>query len=290
MKSSMARSMATAVLRGAFRAWPIMRGRGWLLRLSRMALGTRPVRFTIGRLVQIEGDLDDWMIVWAFMRGHERDRAFQRSIGLSNGAGIVLDIGAHAGIWSLLVAEQNQSADIRAFEPSPAAVEQLRRHLHMNGLDRIVVHPVGVGDRPGTRAFFQAPRSNSGASSFFNRQGSAEIAVPVVTVDAYLAREGLSHVDVIKVDVEGAEMLVFEGASRLLASDGAPMLFFELNDDLCASYGVTSQEVKRRLIAHGYRICRWERSRFSPVSVDEPHRGEDLFAFKAHHLHDAGRR
>ena len=282
--------MATAVLRGAFRVWPIMRGRGWLLRLSRMTLGTQPVRFVIGRGVHIEGSLDDWMIVWAFMRGHERDRAFQRSIALSNGAGLVFDIGAHAGIWSLLVAERNPSADIRAFEASPDAVEHLRRHLRMNGLDRIVVLPVGVGERPGTRAFFPAPRSNSGASSFFDRYSSTEITIPVVTVDAYIAREGLSRVDVIKVDVEGAEMLVFEGAARLLSSDTAPILFFELNDDLCASCGATSQDVKRRLIAYGYQIYRWERSRFAPVNVEESHRGDDLFAFKAHHLHDAGLR
>src|SRR5437764_765446 len=71
--------MIVRILRWGFRLWPFMHGRGWILRLSRLLLGSRrPVRFDIGSGCLIEGSLDDWIIVWAFMRGHERDAPFQR--------------------------------------------------------------------------------------------------------------------------------------------------------------------------------------------------------------------
>jgi hypothetical protein len=110
----------------------------------------------------------------------------------------------------------------------------------------------------------------------------------VVTLDSYVERERVERVDLMKVDVEGAETLVFKGASRLLASDAAPIVFFELHDALCAAGHVTSRDVKQQLLDHGYEIYRWRRRRFQSVGLDDRHQGEDLFAMKACHLAKAG--
>lgn len=279
------RRITTAVFRTACRHWPLVRGRGWLLRAARRASGDRPVRFPIGDGASIEGSLDDWMTVWAFMGLHERDAPFQRSLEWLPAADVAFDVGAHVGVWSLLAARRNPAARIHAFEPSPATVQRLSHHVRLNGASKIVVNPVAVGAEPGLQPFFAVPLQNTGASSFYARRpDQTATSVPVVTLDAYVARERLERVDVIKVDVEGAEMLVFEGARRLLASDDAPVVFFELNDELCAAGRVSARDVKQRLIDHGYEIYRWRRRRFKPVAVDESHRGEDLFALKARHL------
>jgi FkbM family methyltransferase len=273
----------------AFRRWPFTRGRGWLLRASRGVAGGGPVRFPIGGGACIDGRLDDWMILWAFMCLHERDRPFQRSLDLAAGAEVVFDVGAHVGMWSLLVARRNPAARIHAFEPAAAAVDRLCSHVALNRAGRVVVNPVAVGAEDAERAFFPAT-ANTGASSFYWRSSDQiETRVPVVTLDSYVERERIERVDLIKVDVEGAEALVFKGASRLLASDAAPIVFFELNDALCSACQVTARDVKQLLIDFGYAIYRWRRPGFQHVALDERHQdGEDLFALKANHLAAVG--
>jgi hypothetical protein len=108
--------------------------------------------------------------------------------------------------------------------------------------------------------------------------------VPVVTLDAYVMRERIDRVNLLKVDVEGAEMLVFKGASGLLSSDAAPIVFFEVDVRLCERFGTTPRDVKQRLVDHGYGIYRWRNSAFVGVTVDAPHGHEDLFALKPQHL------
>src|SRR5258705_10864630 len=278
------RPLTTGLLQTACRRWPFTRGRGWLLRASRGVLGEGPVRFPIGGGVRIDGRLGDWMTVWAFMGLLERDEPFQRSLDLAAGAEVVFDVGAHVGMWSLLAARRNPAARIHAFEPSAAAVDRLCGHVTLNGAGRVVVNPVAVRAENADRAFFAAT-GNTGASSFYLRShDQIETRVPVVTLDSYVERERIERVDLIKVDVEGAEMLVFKGASRLLASDAAPIVFLELNDALCAASQVTTPDVKHLLIDHGYGVYRWRRPRFQPVAPAERHQGEDLFALKAHHL------
>jgi len=279
------RRLLTALLRHACRRWPFTRGSGWLLRASLLATGGRSVRVPIGRGAFVDGSLEDWLTVWLFMGWHDRDAPFQRSLECVAAADVAFDVGAHVGAWSLLAVRRNPGVRVHAFEPVPETARRLSEHIALNGAAGIIANAVAVGAAEGARPFFAVERQNTGAASFYARRpDQREVRVPVVTLDAYVERERLGRVDVVKVDVEGAEMLVFQGATRLLASDDAPIVFFELNDDLCAAGRVTGREVKQRLIDHGYGIYRWRRPRFRPVAVEEVHHGEDLFALKTRHL------
>ena len=105
-------------LRTAFRWRPYIHGRGWKLRLARLLLGRKLIRFEIGGGTYIEGSLDDWMIVWTFMRRYGADAPFQRSLELARPGNVVFDVGANVGIWSLLAPKRG--ARVHAFEPVPA--------------------------------------------------------------------------------------------------------------------------------------------------------------------------
>ena len=255
-----------------------MRGRGWLLRLSRLLLGTEAVRIDIGGGTYIDGSLTDWMIVWTFMCRHEVDQPFQRSLQLVQPSNVVLDIGANVGIWSLLAAKRG--ARVHAFEPVPALADRLRRHAQLNNVD-IVINAFALGAERATVTFFEARDGNSGASSLRRRSvRDIESDVAVMTVDDYISRERIDRVHVVKVDVEGAEVLVFRGASKLLSSEQAPIVFFELDPQLCEPFGATPDEVKSFLADRGYAIHRWMGSAFSRVEPNEQHGHEDLFAVK----------
>ncbi len=251
-----------------------MHGRGWILRLARLFLGSEPVRFDIGDGCVMEGSLDDWMTLWAFMRLHERDAPFQRSLALIRPGDVAVDVGAHAGIWSLLAAARG--ARVHAFEAVPEMAERLRDHARINGQENnIVVHVAAAGAEVGLRPFFAVREGNSGASSFASGAGE-EIEVPVVTLDSIVDRA-----DVLKVDVEGAEIQVLHGARRLLSGAGAPAIFFEMDDALCARFGTSGREVKQLLVEYGYHVYRWRDAAFISVSVEEAHGHEDLFAMKS---------
>jgi FkbM family methyltransferase len=192
---------------------------------------------------------------------------------------VAFDVGANIGIWTLLAA--GRGARVHAFEPVPELVERLRAHVALNGADNVLVNSFAAGAESGSLPFFAVRKDNRGASGFARPSApSEEIRVPVETLDAYVARRGITRVDVMKVDVEGAELLVFRGARALLSSPSAPALFFEVGEVLCARNGTTPRQLKQFLVDCGYRIYRWQRGAFAAVTVEERHDHEDLFALK----------
>src|SRR5437588_12393116 len=95
MPRSMDETAVVRALRTAFRWRPYMHGRGWKLRLARLLLGWKLIRFEIGGGTYIEGSLDDWMIVWTFMRRHGADVPFRRSLQLARPGSGALDSRAN---------------------------------------------------------------------------------------------------------------------------------------------------------------------------------------------------
>jgi FkbM family methyltransferase len=280
----MQEALTVRVVRAGFRRWPFERGRGWLLRLSRQIF-PQPLAYRVGAWTRIEAALDDSSGVWTFMCRHEDDEPFQRSLDLLPPGGVAVDIGANIGVWSLLAAERRPDARIHAFEPVPEVAEHCRRHLALNRLDTIVLNVAAVAAEDGDAPFYAIRTANTGASSLIARRVPADaITVPVVTLDTYVARAPLDRVDVVKVDVEGAERLVFAGGRRTLSRADAPAIFFEVDERLCAAAGTTPRAVKELLIEYGYGIFHWRRGAFVPVATDARHGHEDLFALKPRHL------
>ena len=258
-----------------------MHGRGWILRVAQVLLRRKPVLFDLGHGAFVEGQLDDWMTLWAFMCRHEADAPFQHSLELLKPEDVALDIGANFGIWSLLAATRITDGRIHAFEPVPDTARRLRDHVELNDARAIEIHQLALGAEKGSMPFFATTSGNSGASALVRRRAEdVEIRVEVVTLDDWIEREKIERIDLMKVDVEGAEMLVFRGARRLLSSESAPILFFEIDDDLCADFGTTARDVKQLLIDYGYAIYRWHEAGARVVSLDERQPHEDLFALK----------
>jgi FkbM family methyltransferase len=125
----------------------------------------------------------------------------------------VFDIGAHVGFYTLLMARVvGDSGRVFAFEPWPPNLADCLAHLRMNRVANVVVVPAAVGNAGGLASFA------SGDSSTTGKVVSVDTAVRVasVTLDALVALEGFPVPDVVKVDVEGAESRVLEGAQMLL--------------------------------------------------------------------------
>lgn len=160
---------------------------------------------------------------WAGTYEVSRLRDFQRA--LRPGA-VVYDIGANVGIYSLLAGFcVGPTGRVYAFEPLPRNVGYLRRHLAFNNLENCTVIEKAVCDQAGSLAFSAAGWNPSMA----RLSSDGEFMVPTTTLDACVyGSDALRPPDVLKIDVEGAELQVLQGGLRAI-SEFHPAIFLELH-------------------------------------------------------------
>lgn len=275
------------VMRSVLIHWPFPRGKGILMRCFRPRLLGRDFPMQVTPEVFVAGELSDWMLVHLFMHGWTRDPAFPFSWSLVQPGMTVIDVGGNIGLWSLPAARRAGSkGQVHAFEPFPVNIDRFRRNVQLSVLDNVSVHACAVSDHEGFEMFYAPAGENSGLGRLAANPGRVQEydRVRLVSLDEYLPQKGLSSVDFIKVDVEGAELHVFRGASRLLAATNAPMLMFELNRDLAAAFSSTPADIDALLRSFGYRIFRLVRSRLQEFDVSGHTGHEDLFAFRPEHF------
>lgn len=130
--------------------------------------------------------------------------------------GVVFDVGANIGAYSTLLSAMCPDARIFAFEPSPDTAAVLRLNLRSSYAKNVTVESAALADIEGYSDFVN--RSRESATNHLTRQAEpgATIRVATTTLDSYTAANGISRIDFIKIDVEGAEPLVLRGASRLM--------------------------------------------------------------------------
>jgi len=133
---------------------------------------------------------------------------------------VVYDIGANVGFYTLLAsALAGPRGRVVAFEPLPRNLEFLRAHVAMNGMTNVVIRSVALADHPGTRPFDDTPGPSE---AHLAARGS--LTVECATLDALVAKGEIPPPDVIKMDVEGAELLVLRGGEATIRTH-KPTLF-----------------------------------------------------------------
>jgi FkbM family methyltransferase len=143
-----------------------------------------------------------------------------------------LDIGAHVGTWTLRLAPLFER--VFAFEPDPRGYEALRKNVKLAGLKNVEVIPKAVSDKTGklTLNLYGNPCTNSMLSpNESQRHGEAIIRtleVDTIALDDFVAERGITDVDMVKCDAEGAEMLIVEGGLKMF-HDQQPDLFLEMH-------------------------------------------------------------
>lgn len=198
---------------------------------------------------------------------------------------VIVDIGAHAGQFAKLFARLAPQGRIYAFEPSAYARSILKPALAVNRARNVTVVPTGLSDAPG-EAVLSTPIKSRGGLGFglaslagaAGGRASAEQTVALETLDAFVAREGLTRLDFIKADVEGWEAHAIRGGLATIARF-RPAMFIEVVDESLARAGETPQTLWDLLAPLGYR-ARKARDDFRPVAAyDGP--SDYLFAPEA---------
>jgi len=153
----------------------------------------------------------------------------------------VLDVGAHIGYYSLIAATPiGPNGKVFAFEPAPDNFEILRQNIELNGHTNIVPVQKAVDAKSGQRTFLLAESSDS--HGFFTHPLSrtkSTCLVACVAIDEFLAGH---TVDVVKLDVEGAEPAAILGMKNTLQQNPNLTLIAEINPFCLAEAGYTVRQ------------------------------------------------
>ncbi len=174
----------------------------------------------------------------------------------NTGGWVCFDIGANVGAIALVLAQRcGPGGRVYAFEPGPPNLARLRRNLRLNPelAARTEVIAAGVGDSAGELWWAEEP-GNPG-NALLASMGTDR--VPVLTVDDFVRERAIGRIDLMKIDVEGMELKVMQGARHSLLRL-RPILYFEtLPRYTDSGAGATFQDMERFLVGEcGYALYR----------------------------------
>lgn len=183
----------------------------------------------------------------------DETRYFQREIRPDD---VCLDVGGNVGYMAMLFASAASEGEVHVFEPIDVNAALIRTNASLNQFGHVMVNNVAVGAEAGRVEFSVA--SDSAYSSMHATGRSPEarvIEVPLISLDDYVAERSINRVDVLKVDVEGAEELVLNGAKGLLSdSRRRPrIVLLELFDKNLAPFDSSVERCLKRMADYGYR-------------------------------------
>jgi len=167
---------------------------------------------------------------------------------------VFFDIGANIGWFSLHVAQAYPGAVIHAFEPGKFAFFNLSKNVAHNGYrERILLNHAAVSDHGGTE-FFTSNQIGHALNHLVRSEttlSSTATEVTCTTLDTYSDEQKITRIDLIKCDVEGAELLVLKGGESLLKRF-QPKLMLEVSPEWMARFGHTPLQLWTLLQDHGY--------------------------------------
>jgi FkbM family methyltransferase len=172
--------------------------------------------------------------------------------------GVVIDVGANVGWHTLLMAQvAGAGGRVIAVEANPHVRARLEEHLAINRCANVEVVPKALGDREGMVAFV-APPADDATSGDGHVAASGECAAHRIEVeqrrlDALAAERGLDRLDLLKIDVEGYEWPVLEGAEATIARF-RPQVVFEHNANYLGRGGATPERLEEFCGRHRFRL------------------------------------
>lgn len=181
----------------------------------------------------------------------------------------VLDLGANFGFYTLRALRKE--CRVVSYEPTPQTCALLRQNINANGFancGRSIVVEAAVSDMCGITEFYENPNM-CGYNSIYSMEGQHLIQVPTVTLDSQI--EEIGRVDVIKMDIEGAEYRALLGMRRLLERNPQVQILMEFAPGHMKRAGVSPEEMLDLIHELGftYALIDEESAQAAPVGRQE---------------------
>ncbi|MGB7844229.1 MAG: FkbM family methyltransferase [Candidatus Acidiferrum sp.] len=183
--------------------------------------------------------------IFAFRENYEPELTYLERV-LSPGKTFI-DAGANFGVYTLVASKiVGETGRVLAFEPSLQSFPVLQHNIALNGLMNTSAYRLALSDRSGKAWLYHGrdPVQNSlGRDPVSSGEGEE---VETESLDNVVQKAGVEHVDIIKLDVEGAEEMILRGAMKTLTAD-RPVVIFEVNAAAAAGLGLSPQGARELL-------------------------------------------
>ncbi len=131
---------------------------------------------------------------------------------------VVVDIGANIGYYTLLMARAvGPRGHVFAFEPEPANFSLLRKNLQLNGYANVTAEQAALSDQPGVLRLYLCGHNKGDHRMYDSGDRRMSVEIKALRLDDYL-KDRAPAVDFLKIDVQGAEALAFEGMKRTIGT------------------------------------------------------------------------
>lgn len=259
--------------------FPLQRG-SWRLIEPYLRSGHLTGCHTRGQLTRVRRggflfdlDLTDFVDQYVYLGAYEK-QDYDELTRIMPVGGVFFDVGAHIGIYTLAMARAaGPTGSVQSFEPNPPTFERLRHHVLQNELTNVCLNQTAVGSAEGCATLNAPMKENSAAASLLGTNMPARFEarpteVQVTSLDAYCRRHTFDRVDVIKIDCQGYELQVLEGASNVLQTF-RPRLLLEYDVDWLLAAGWSGRQLCSMLKAAGYVSLRMYRGRLVPFTAED---------------------
>jgi len=173
---------------------------------------------------------------------------------------VFVDAGANQGEFTVCAASVIADGTVHAFEPVPNVRQHLERNLEANGFTNVVIQSVGLSDASadevpiyGADSTFHDGTQHIGLPTLFRVSGRSEALALIALRRLDDVLPDHQRVNVIKIDVEGAEWAVLKGAEATIARE-RPAIIFEANEETYEAAGYSMSDVFEWMRARGYDL------------------------------------
>jgi FkbM family methyltransferase len=178
---------------------------------------------------------------------------------------VFFDVGANFGYYSMIVSKfSGGQARIYAFEPFAPIFASLQRNKELNGLENVLTFKLALSDKEGEIEFLAPPVGNLGGGKISPVKVDAQPRavserVKTTTLDAFAQSHAVAKIDFIKVDVEGAEMMLLSGAKETIGRC-KPVMMIEFNPQALADFGASAEGLLKEIHSLGFKTWTIESS------------------------------
>jgi FkbM family methyltransferase len=179
----------------------------------------------------------------------------RRIVQLAKAGGLIVDVGANYGYYSCLWAAAKDKNRVIAFEASPRNCSAFELNLQRNSIaHQVDLHEMAVAMETGSLPFTLGSDEQSGWGGLLAQSQDGAIEVPAVSLDDFLLKDEYQRIDVLKIDTEGADTWVLQGAKTLSGSHRISHIFFEENVVRMSALGIEPGQAQNFLQQYGYHI------------------------------------
>lgn len=198
--------------------------------------------------IKMNVDISDYIGHYIFFGF--KDASVRQLMDLCKPGSNVIDVGTNVGWTVLNLARLSHTGTVFGFEPDPFNYGQCRDNVKLNSFRNIELFPVGLSDVNAQLTMEVRVPSNRGGNRISTTSQGHK--VDVVRLDDFEPVKKATHIDLIKIDVEGYEMNVLKGAVHLLQKHH-PVLFIEMDDSNLKDQGYSAKAMIGFLHNAGYR-------------------------------------